>query len=225
MSLPVLNREQVRELDRRAIEDYGIPGIVLMENAGRGCVDTLCEIGISGPVVICCGGGNNAGDGFVMARHLDLRGKEVKVLMWSDPDRLTGDAATNYQILAKTDVPIVVLTAGSEPDELAREFSNADWIVDALLGTGTRGDPRPPLDQVIELANAASCKKLAVDLPSGMDCDTGHPAAPTFRADHTCTFVAAKPGLLAEAARPYVGQLHVLDIGAPGKLIDEVKAG
>lgn len=218
----VLNRQQIREIDRRAIDDYGIPGVVLMENAGRGCVDTMSRLGVDGPVVICCGKGNNAGDGFVMARHLELRGVAAKVLLWCDPTTLTGDAATNFQILTKTDVPRVVF--GDDVDEaaLADELHNADWIVDALLGTGARGEPRPPLDAVIRQLNQSAAKKLAVDVPSGLDCDTGAAAESTFRANHTCTFVAAKPGLVADAALPFVGMLHVLDIGAPRKLIDEI---
>ena len=103
-------------------------------------------------------------------------------------------------------------------------MSAATWIVDALLGTGTRGEPRPPLDAVIDQLNAAAALKLAIDLPSGLDCDTGEPARHTIRARHTCTFVAAKRGFLAPAAKPYLGRVHVLDIGARRKLVDEVLA-
>ena len=109
-----LSREQVREVDRRAIEEYGISGLVLMENAGRGCADKLCQLGVSGPVVICCGRGNNAGDGFVIARHLDLRGCEVRVLLFCDPSDLRGDAAANFSILAKCDVPVHVVSAADD---------------------------------------------------------------------------------------------------------------
>src|SRR5688500_7504074 len=107
MASPILSREQCRELDRRAIEEYGIPGLVLMENAGRGCVDVLERLGIGGPVVILCGKGNNGGDGFVIARHLELRGHACRVLLLRPPDELTGDAATNFAILRRTGVPIV----------------------------------------------------------------------------------------------------------------------
>ena len=103
----ILTREQSRQLDRRAIDDYGIPGLVLMENAGRGTVDVLERLGISGPIVILCGKGNNAGDGFVIARHLEIRGHACKVLLLFPPSELTGDAATNFAILEKTNVPIV----------------------------------------------------------------------------------------------------------------------
>jgi NAD(P)H-hydrate epimerase len=222
MTLPVLSREQVRDVDRRAIQQYGMSGLVLMENAGRGCVDKLFELGIDGPVVICCGKGNNAGDGFVIARHLDLRGAAAKVLLWSDPAELQGDAATNFRILEKTDVPIVLFAGPHDSARLAGELAGVDWIVDGLLGTGARGEPRPPLDAVIDQLNACTAKKLAIDLPSGLDCDTGQPAKHTFRADHTCTIVAAKPGFFTDAAKPYVGQIHVLDIGAPRKLIEEI---
>src|SRR5213593_3262175 len=99
MVIRPLTRDQVRELDRRAIEEYGMSGLVLMENAGRGCVDMLCELGCKGPVVIVCGKGNNAGDGFVIARHLELRGYTCRVLLLSPPHELRGDAAANFTIL------------------------------------------------------------------------------------------------------------------------------
>ena len=101
-----LTREQSQSIDRRAIDEYGIPGLVLMENAGRGAADVLEELGIAGPVAICCGKGNNAGDGFVIARHLDLRGRAVKVLIWADAVELTGDAGVNFRIVEKAGIPI-----------------------------------------------------------------------------------------------------------------------
>ena len=222
----VLNRDQVRAVDSRAINAYGIPSIILMENAGRGVVDTLCRLGIDGPVVVGCGRGNNGGDGLVVARHLDLRRFEVTVLMSCHPDTLSGDAATNYRILARTDVPIQIMSGDTWPDHVVvREAETASWVVDAFLGTGATGAPRPPLDRILRHFNALAAKRLAIDVPSGVDCDTGEVADGAFRADHTCTLVAAKPGLLAESAKAHVGQLHVLDIGAPRKLIDEVAAG
>jgi NAD(P)H-hydrate epimerase len=222
MATRTLTREQSRQVDRRAVEEYGISGLVLMENAGRGVADRLCEMGIGGPVVICCGKGNNAGDGFVIARHLDLRGFAVRVLLWAEPSELTGDAAANFRILEKTGVPLEIFGDEHDATRLEEQLFGAAWIVDALLGTGARGEPRPPLDAVIEQLNAAAAAKLAVDLPSGLDCDTGVPARHTIRAAATCTFVAAKPGFLAPGAQQYTGQVYVLDIGAPRKLIEEV---
>jgi NAD(P)H-hydrate epimerase len=216
----MLSTEQVRQVDRLAVEQYGMNSLVLMENAGRGCCDVLQSVAPGGTVVVCCGKGNNAGDGFVIARHLDLRRYAVRVLLWSPPDSLSGDALANYQILAKTDVPIHQLDGAGEA--LSRHLEGADWIVDALLGTGAKGAPRPPLDEVIAALNAAPARRLAVDVPSGLDCDTGQTARPTFLADHTCTFVAAKTGFAKEAARVVLGRVHVLDIGAPRKLVEQV---
>ncbi len=222
MVLHSLTRQQVRQVDQRAIEGYGLSGLVLMENAGRGVADVLCQLGIAGPVVIACGKGNNAGDGFVIARHLDLRGYPVRVLLWVDPAELRGDAATNYRILEKIEVPILRMNRESEATRVAEHLADAAWIVDALLGTGAQGEPRPPLDVAIDQLNAACAPKLAVDLPSGLDCDTGQAASHTVIAAHTCTFVAPKPGFFAPGAERYTGQLHVLDIGVPRKLIEEL---
>ncbi len=218
-----LTRDQVRQVDRIAIEEYGIPGMVLMENAGRGCVDVLQSLGIAGPVVICCGPGNNGGDGFVIARHLQLRGFDPHILLVGDSDRLRGDAAANFRILQRCEIPVTSLTLWDQA-KVDHILEGADWIVDALLGTGAYGEPRSPLDQLIPHLNASSARRLAVDLPSGMDCDTGSVAKVTFRADHTCTFVASKVGFDAVAAQSYLGVVHVLDIGAPRRIIDNLLA-
>jgi NAD(P)H-hydrate epimerase len=225
MTLSTLNRRQSRRLDALAIEQYGMTGLVLMENAGRGVADTLCRLGISGKVVICCGRGNNAGDGFVLARHLDLRRHDVRVLLWADPSELTGDAGANYHILEHAGVPIVPMGAQADASRLDQELAGSAWLVDALLGTGARGEPRPPLDVVIDRMNAAAAPILAIDVPSGLDCDTGEPARHTIRAAHTCTFAAAKPGFFVPEAELYVGCLHVLDIGVPRKLFEDLLAG
>jgi NAD(P)H-hydrate epimerase len=217
-------RQQSRRVDQLAEQEFGFCGLVLMENAGRGVADVLCRLGIAAPVVICCGKGNNAGDGFVIARHLDLRGHAVRVLLWAEPAELIGDAAVNFNILAKTDVPIEVFGGNHDAARLSELLADAGWIVDALLGTGARGEPRPPIDAVIDQLNAAGVPLLAVDLPSGLDCDTGVPAKHTIRAAETCTFVAAKTGFAAPQAAPYVGRVHVLNIGVPAKLIERVRA-
>ena len=220
--MQTLTREQSRQVDRLAIEEYGMTGLVLMENAGRGVADVLCRLGLAGPVIICCGKGNNAGDGFVIARHLDLRGHAVRVLLWAETAELTGDAAVNFHILQKTGVPIEIFGNRYDAARLDRLLTGAAWIVDGLLGTGARGEPRPPLDAGIDQLNSAPVPKLAIDLPSGLDCDTGEPARHTIRAAETCTFVTAKPGFLVPAALPYVGRLHVLDIGQPRGLVDQI---
>jgi NAD(P)H-hydrate epimerase len=222
--LPILTRQQVRDVDVRAIADYGMSGLVLMENAGRGCADVLRQIEQRGPVVIACGKGNNGGDGFVIARHLDNAGIEVRVLLFCRPMELAGEAAINFSIIRQAGIAIDACDAlGTAANSTLRaRLDGAAWIVDALLGTGATGTPRPPLSEAIRLLNAHPARKLAVDLPSGLDCNTGVPADPTFRADHTCTFVAAKPGLVAPAAKEFAGTLHIIDIGVPRRLIAQI---
>ncbi|NOZ40157.1 MAG: NAD(P)H-hydrate epimerase [Planctomycetes bacterium] len=229
MTTLTLTRQQSREIDALAIERYGIPGMVLMENAGRGVVDVLLgvEPGIvdepARSVMILCGKGNNAGDGFVIARHLDIRGVSVKVILLAAAVELRGDARTNYEILSHSQVPIVDLSGvGELAQRLDSEAVDAAWIVDAMLGTGARGEPREPLATAIRWMNAQPRKRLAVDLPSGLDCDTGQPAAITVRADITCTFVAVKQGFSADSAHDFLGELHVVSIGTPPSLLDEV---
>jgi NAD(P)H-hydrate epimerase len=216
MSEPALNREQCRDIDRLSIEELGIPSIVLMENAGRGAVDVMARLGINGPVDILCGKGNNAGDGFVIARHLDLRGHECRVLLLSPANDLRGDAAINFAILTKNGVPVVDF--GAETLAALVADTDADWIVDALLGTGAQGEPRPPFSLAIDWMNGQRTKRLAVDVPSGLDCDTGQASIHTVRADHTCTFAAMKVGFLEPAAKPFTGTVHVCDIGVPPRL-------
>jgi NAD(P)H-hydrate epimerase len=226
MDTPALTRDQCRRLDRRAIEEYGIASLVLMENAGRGCVDVLERLGIDGPVVILCGKGNNAGDGFVIARHLGIRGYDCRVLLLNQPIELRGDAAINYAILDNTGVTLVEMAtclrdyATEIRKRLDRCGHSAAWLVDAMLGTGAHGEPRPPFDAAIDWMNAQACKKLAVDIPSGLDCDTGQPASHTVRADYTCTFGAMKVDFTQPTATPFTGAIHICDIGAPRRLID-----
>jgi len=152
---------------------------------------------------------------------LDIRGWQPRVLLACEPGALRGDAAANYAILRRTSVPIVEVGTDCDWTMITSALQSAAWIVDALLGTGAKGEPRAPYAELIRLANAAIARKLAVDLPSGLDCDTGLPAEVTFRADHTCTLVALKAGFQRECAQAYLGNVHVLDIGAPREVLDE----
>jgi len=216
----VLSRAQVRDVDRRAIEDYGLPGVVLMENAGRNAAALFLSLVPAGTVAICCGKGNNAGDGFVVARYLANAGYDVTALLTSDPSDLAGDAAIHFhvwqasggRILSAADLERVW------PDELAR----AQWIIDALLGTGTRGSVRDPFLTAIRLINSAGRPVFALDLPSGLDCDTGEILGDCVQARHTATFVAAKPGFSTAGAQHCLGVVHVLDIGVPNRLLQEI---
>ncbi len=218
-----LSRKQVRQVDRMAIEQMGIPGVVLMENAGRNTAEAILRLlpaPAGGRVCIVCGSGNNGGDGFVIARHLHNAGVSVVILLAAEPQKLAGDARTNYDIVQRMSLPIYPLRT---PEQLAGQqatLERADVIVDALLGTGFSGQPRAPLDAVIRAINAAEkAKVVAVDLPSGLDCDTGQPGDPCVRADLTVTFVARKIGLDQPAASDYVGRVIVADIGVPPELV------
>ena len=210
----VLTREQVRDVDRCAISEYGLPGLVLMENAGRNAAELLNSLGISGPVVICCGKGNNAGDGFVIARHLENAGVDVRVLLCVPPNSLTGDAATNFHVIQKSQTSIVLPMI-----DWLKELASADWIVDALLGTGIQGILREPFTSAVAAINNSGRKVFAVDLPSGLDCDTGTPLGCCVRANHTATFVARKPGFDSPGAGQLTGIVHVIDIGVPRSLL------
>jgi NAD(P)H-hydrate epimerase len=212
----ILTREQARELDRRAMQEFGVPGVVLMENAGRGMAELLRSLGIDGLVVICCGKGNNGGDGFVIARHLDNAGVRVRVLLFGDPAQLSGDAAVNSRILVASGIALEVFTDPAiDAERLRRELAQADWIVDALFGSGLRGAIQPPFERIIAILNAAGKRVFAVDIPSGLDCDTGVPLGIAVRAHHTATVAAMKKGFLEPAATAWLGQVHLIDMGAP----------
>jgi NAD(P)H-hydrate epimerase len=229
MSDRSLTREEVRAVDRRAIDEFGMTGLVLMENAGRGAAEQLIALGIDGLVIVCAGKGNNGGDGFVIARHLELHGVDVRVLLFANPPDLSGDAAANWRILEAADTPRVVLGRQPTLSDIDHALSHADWIVDALLGTGTIGEVREPYRTAIRAINRSNRKVLAVDLPSGLDCDTGLPietledgTAICVRACQTVTFVARKRGFDSPTSQAFTGEVHVVGIGIPKKLLDEV---
>lgn len=217
-----LSRNEVRDVDRRATEEFGLPGIVLMENAGRGAAELLLGLGISGTVVVCAGKGNNGGDGFVIARHLSNRGFSVRLLVFGARDRFQGDAAVNLRVIEAARASVKYFDPQLDPHELRKELESADWIVDSLLGTGTQGEIREPFTAVIGAINASGRNVLAVDLPSGLDCDTGRPLGACVRANHTATFVAPKLGFAEPAAREWTGQVHVVDIGVPRALLESL---
>jgi len=218
-----MTRQAVRQIDRRAIEEFGIPGVVLMENAGRGAARVILDL-LDDPagsrVAIVCGAGNNGGDGFVIARHLHNEHVEVVTYLAVEPQRLAGDALVNYQIVRRMGLPIHPLIHPDRIAEAADVLRGSRVVVDALLGTGFSGQVRPPLDAVIAVINSLRGPKVvAVDVPSGLDCDTGRPSNATIRADVTVTFVAPKVGFAQPGANRYVGRIVVVDIGVPRELV------
>ena len=190
-----LSRSTVRDIDRRCIEEFHIPGIVLMENASRGVAEAAGEELISltgkpaGNIVILCGGGNNGGDGMAAARHLHNRGNVVRIGLATDPAKHHRDAAINWQIVQAMRLP----TFDATPDAI--RALRADLIIDAIFGTGLTQPPRDPFAAIVAAVEETAIAVLAVDLPSGLDCDTGQPLGKAIKARRTVTFVAAKARL------------------------------
>jgi len=213
-----LSAEESRNVDWLAKSQGHIMGIVLMENAGRGIAEILLAEKPKGKVVICCGRGNNGGDGFVIARHLNAAGVDVQVLLFANPKELMGDACMNHAIIAQSDIPMKVLISPSAED-LKSIFKDAVWVVDALVGTGQKGILRSPFDIVVRQINESGVKVLAVDLPSGLDADTGIASDPTIKAAITATMVTPKTGFQNPEAQSYLGKLMVVGIGLPKWLL------
>lgn len=219
-----LTRDQVRRIDHLATHRYGISGLVLMENAGRHAAEIITQrFGPTGSAWVCCGTGNNGGDGCVITRHLHNDGWHVRLVLVGDQARMTGDAAANFGIIEKMGLPSVVVCDRTTAGTATESILQTDVVIDALLGTGFQGQVRSPMAEVIDAMNAARKRALvAVDVPSGLDCDTGRPSNATIRADLTITFVARKTGFDVATASTYVGQVEVAGIGAPRELISEV---
>ncbi|MCK4373740.1 MAG: NAD(P)H-hydrate epimerase, partial [Candidatus Brocadiae bacterium] len=188
-------REQVRELDRAAIEDYGVQGLILMENAGRRCARVAADMigGAQGKrVTVLCGKGNNGGDGFVVARHLSNWGARVSVLLLAaieDVLAQANEASVNLRIILNICIPVDEVPSAEEVVRAVRERAGSDLLVDGLLGTGVRGEVRDPFRSAIEAVNECNRPVLAIDVPSGLDCDTGEPLGTAVRAERTVTFV------------------------------------
>lgn len=211
----LVTAEQMRALDRETIETVGVPGVVLMESAGRGVVDVMARhFDVAhARVVAFCGPGNNGGDGFVVARHLANRGADVIVALVGDRDKIKGDARIHFDACAKSNVRIF------EADKAP--LHRNDLVVDAIFGTGLqRAVGAGAARDAIARMRAHRGPVIAVDVPSGLDADRGI-IGPCVRADHTVTFAFAKIGLVGADEQAVVGTLHVADIGIPGKLARE----
>ncbi len=213
---------EMREIDRRAIEEFGIPGLVLMENAGgavaRAAERLWRERGSEGTLLVLCGPGNNGGDGLVVARHLHNRGLPVRVLLFAAADSLRGDAATNYRLAQAFGV---ALAERPRPQALAGHLAAAGLIVDALLGTGLTGPVRGEIAQVVERVNRSPVPVVAVDIPSGVNSETGAILGVAVRADLTITFGLPKVGLYCYPGRTCCGEIEVADISLPRSLLGD----
>jgi len=227
--MKILTASQMREVDLLTTERYGVPSLVLMENAGAGVV---CEIektfgSLQGRVVaVLCGKGNNGGDGFVVVRHLVMKGCQPQVWLFASPEDLTGDAQINFEILRKMGVPILTVSEREFSDEkLAQLFASlhATIVVDALLGTGVRLPVSDFLSKVIRQLNMFSGSIVAVDVPSGLDSEClrseSKPVAPT--ATLTVTFTAPKPSHVFSPGAVYSRKWVVIPIGTPEELLED----
>jgi NAD(P)H-hydrate epimerase len=226
----VLDVAQVRAADQMAVEEFGMSSLALMENAGGRIAQRLHEEYLlgekdrAGLTVVLCGKGNNGGDGLVVARHLQYWGHRVSLWLASTPDQLSGDAACQYRTIRAANLRCQWPGEdGAWRSSLARELDDAMLIVDALLGTGAEGEPRPPMDWMIRAANQASGHRVAVDIPSGLNAGTGHLAEATFRAHRTYTLLALKPGLVKPEGARVSGATETLSIGVPVSLLAHLR--
>lgn len=213
----LFDRESVRNIDQAAVAEYRIPGIVLMENAAIGLAEAALEMlapaaGEDPSALIICGGGNNGGDGYALARHLHNVDVRPILLPLSDPKPDT-DAEINCNICRAMNL---TFASWDEVDT----YSDVDLIVDAIFGTGLDRAVSGPAIDAIKWINAATPLVMSVDLPSGLDCDTGQPLGAAVRADCTVTFVGVKQGFMELDAQGWLGDVMVADIGAPIELIE-----
>ena len=232
-TLRPLTRDELRSVDQRAISEFGMSGLVLMENAGRNAANVISARIPTSDTKICivCGKGNNAGDGFVIARHLELLGVQPLVFLLENPEVLAHDARVNHDILANSGHCMSVVNNDSHFAHLANALCAADIVIDALIGTGLHGSARGQIAEGIRCINRARIANpdqlvVSIDIPSGMDCNQGfnekHPDQPLcVRADLTITFVATKIGFRAGDSSEYLGEVVIAGIGAPQKLLNE----
>ncbi|MFA6043847.1 MAG: NAD(P)H-hydrate epimerase [Phycisphaerales bacterium] len=229
----LFTREQVRALDSLAMDEFGIPGLVLMENAARHAADIALD-GVEGEddpsALIVCGPGNNGGDGLAVARHLHNAGLDVSIILLAEPKR-GSDAATQLDIITHMHLPIRRADGGAGQDAghmvlaAASAMGGPSVIIDAIFGTGLsrapEAGPAGAIAAINQLASAA-CPTLALDCPSGMDVDTGEPLGECVKASVTVTFAGLKPGFLSLDAQAWLGEVIVADIGVPRELLARV---
>lgn len=214
--------EQMQSLDAKAINEYGIPGVVLMENAGRSTAEIIRKyFGISGngKVVIFAGPGNNGGDGFVIARHLYQQGADIVIYLLVPEEKIKGDALINFNIVKK--LAISVKTVSSAGEVADQDIGEACLLVDALFGTGLKREVKGRFAGMIELINLLDLPVVAVDMPSGLDSDRGVVLGSCVKADLTATYGLAKPGQFSYPGSDYAGRVKVVDIGIPPEVVKE----
>ncbi|MGC4064203.1 MAG: NAD(P)H-hydrate dehydratase [Polyangiaceae bacterium] len=213
----VLSREQSQAFDQRAMNEHRVPGVLLMENAGRGAAELLLSLieSTSVRIIVVAGPGNNGGDGFVVARRLLVAGHSVAVYLLCDPSRLTGDAQVMYQAFIGVSGTVTPLTESEQVQDFEADLKSARVVVDAIFGTGLVRNVSGHVAQIVERINAADVFRYSLDLPSGLETDRGVVLGVAVRADVTVTFGHEKTGAFTTAGVEHVGELKVVDIGVP----------
>lgn len=222
--MKLVTSEEMRALDQGAIKEYGIPGLILMENAALGVVKLIREfLGIlkGKKITVIAGKGNNGGDGFAIARHLINNGCEVKVLILGNPEVIKGDARVNLEILNKMGNKVFPIVNPNSLNIVKVALGYSDLIVDAVFGTGFKGAIEGHGASIIELVNSFQKPVIAVDIPSGLEADTGQVLGPCIKATQTVTFALPKLGQILQPGYNYCGQLHIVDISIPENLISK----
>jgi len=223
--IKIVSNDQMRAMDVKTIEELGVPGIILMENAGRQTyeyiLDFIAEIGLTGRIDIYCGKGNNGGDGYVIARHFFNNAYPVRIISVGDPEKLKGDALTNYLICKNYGIPLTII----ESSEQLSEGIPPGLVVDALLGTGIKGDIHGLFKDVIDYINDLGVPVISVDIPSGLSGDLPTVSGSVILAELTITMALPKRAHLFYPAKKYVGLLDIADISMPESVTnnDEIK--
>ncbi|HLD70001.1 MAG TPA: NAD(P)H-hydrate epimerase [Candidatus Omnitrophota bacterium] len=218
MIFKALTALEIQKLDKIAIQKIGIPSIALMENAGRAAAQEVLRRSKKfpqKPVLIFCGLGNNAGDGFVCARHLINHNIRTKIFLIGNLNHLKNDAAINYKILRNLKIPIHVIQSSASLKTIDMDLKKSKIIVDAIFGVGLNRDIEGLLKTVIEKINSAKATVISVDVPSGLDATTGKIHGVCVRATTTVTFSFAKKGFYLREGPRQVGRIVVVDIGIP----------
>jgi hydroxyethylthiazole kinase-like uncharacterized protein yjeF len=221
----LVTAEEMRAMDRRTIETFGLPGRLLMENAGRGATQFMLRTftGLSDKkVAVIAGRGNNGGDGFVIARCLLQKGVSVRVYLLAESKTVQGDAAANLNLLKPMGIPVDEIPDGKTFKKYKTAMRHQDIWVDAILGTGLKSDVEGYFREIIDFINAQSKPVFSVDIPSGLDSDTGQPRGACIRAHATATFGLAKIGHMVLPGAVYTGKLEIVDIGIPDHIAEEV---
>ncbi|MFH1437201.1 MAG: NAD(P)H-hydrate dehydratase [Pseudomonadota bacterium] len=218
-----VTRQQIQEYDKRAMNEYGIAGAVLMENAGAGAARIIMDDvrGVEGSVAIVAGQGNNGGDGFVVARHLINLGRETVVFFLGRREKLKGDAKTNFEILVSMGGRVEHMPGSEEVEGLAGALEGRALVVDAIFGTGLDRKVTGRYKRAIEIINASGARVIALDLPSGVDSNTGYPLGASVKAAKTATFACMKRGLVVYPGAGLAGEVFIVDIGAPEEILEK----